>query len=121
MLTEPCCQSFRALQSAIDRLSQLLAAGKLTAAEIEAAQQVFQTQIMPLELEKLDPTIAAKLQSIQTEISKQFRLLATDVVFLKAARQSSTAVQRQGQIRDRLSMLQQYCEVVLESGEETNG
>ncbi|WP_088890855.1 heterocyst frequency control protein PatD [Leptolyngbya ohadii] len=113
MLTDRYRQPFQVLQASIDRLTQLIGTGELTVAEVEAAQQVFQEQVLPLDLEDLEPTIASRLQAIQTEISKQFRLLSTDVVFLKAARQSATATQRQGQIRERLGLLSGYCGVVL--------
>lgn len=117
MLTAPYRQAFLALHQAIDRLTQLIDEGGLTSATLEAAQQVFQTQVLTLNLDDLDSTIAAKLQSIQTEIAKQFRLLSADVVFLQAARQSATATQRKAQIRDRLTLLRQYCEGMLGMGE----
>lgn len=113
MLPESYRSPLLALEKAIDRLTRLMSEGKLTLTEVEAAQQIFQEQVLPLELDDLDPTIAAKLQSIQTEIAKQFRLLSTDVLFLKAARQATTASQRQQQIGDRLRLLRQYCEVML--------
>lgn len=118
MLIDRYRQPFQVLQTSIDRLTQLIDTGELTAAEVEGAQQIFQQQVLPLDLEDLEPTIASRIQSIQTEISKQFRLLSTDVVFLKAARQSATAMQRQGQIRERLGMLRGYCGVVLGDGGE---
>ena len=121
MLTEQYRQPFLALQASIDRLIDLINEGELTTAKVEAAQQIFHQQILPLDLDALNPPIATKLQSIQTEIAKQFRLLSTDVLFLKAARQPSTASQRQKQIGDRLTLLRQYCEVVLGQSTGTDG
>jgi hypothetical protein len=121
MLTEQYRQAFLALQESIDRLTLSIAADGLTAGELEAAQHIFQEQILPLDLDALDPSIAAKLQSLQTEMSKQFRLLSTEIVFLKAARQSATSSQRQKQIHDRLMLLKQYCEVVLGQSAQADG
>lgn len=83
------------------------------------AQQLFQLQILSFNLEELPPAIASRLQSLQTELSKQLRLLAMDISFLQSARQSITAQKRQAQMRDRIDLLLQYCEAAnpTESGE----
>jgi hypothetical protein len=77
------------------------------------AQQLFQLQILSLDVNDLTPTIAAKLQSIQTEISKQLRLLAIDISFLQSARQSTTTQKRQAQMRDRIALLLKYCDTII--------
>lgn len=76
-------------------------------------QRCFQDRILSLNEEALAPEVSGKIQSIQTEINKQLRLLAMDVLFLQSARQSATAQQRQKQMGDRLQLLRQYCEAVL--------
>lgn len=76
-------------------------------------QQLFQLRISSLNLEVLDPAIAARLQSVHTEIHKQLRLLGMDVAFLQAARQSITTQQRQAQMRDRLHIILQFCNGIL--------
>ncbi|GAB4370565.1 MAG: hypothetical protein Kow00121_11380 [Elainellaceae cyanobacterium] len=80
----------------------------------QEAQQAFQ-QILALDLEGLEPAMAMKLQSYQTEINRLLRLLGMDVMFLQAARQSATNSQRQQQMGDRLGQLRQFCEAVLEA------
>jgi DNA repair protein RadC len=77
------------------------------------AQQIFQQQIMSQPLNNLDAAAELKMQSLQTEMNKQLRLLAIDVMFLQTARQPVTIQQRQAQMRDRLQLLQRYCEAVL--------
>lgn len=77
-------------------------------------QQTFHQNLANLNLP--DETIQTQLQPIQIEISKQLRLLETDAIFLKAARQPATAEQRQQQIQQRLELLLKYCDAVI--GEE---
>ncbi|HEY9643991.1 MAG TPA: heterocyst frequency control protein PatD [Coleofasciculaceae cyanobacterium] len=76
-------------------------------------QTFFHQKILPGNLETLDATEAAKIQSFQVEINKQLRLLGTDLMFLQAARLSATQSQRQQQISQRLDLLLRYCEAVL--------
>ncbi|MEH2375770.1 heterocyst frequency control protein PatD [Nostoc sp.] len=55
-----------------------------------------------------------RVQSYQTEMSKQLRLLEIDVMFLQGARQASTAQTRLQTISDRLIILIQYCDAILQ-------
>ncbi|PSB23662.1 hypothetical protein C7B82_30405 [Stenomitos frigidus ULC18] len=78
-----------------------------------ALQQFFREQILSLQLDELAPAVQHWVQSYHVEIDKQLRLLAMDIMFLQAARQSVTAEQRRQQIRDRLTTLQRYCDGLL--------
>ncbi|MDB9445664.1 heterocyst frequency control protein PatD [Anabaena sp. CS-542/02] len=71
-------------------------------------QRVFRQEIIPL------PDGGYRVQSYQTEISKQLRLLEIDVLFLQGARQASTTNERLKLIRDRLQTLMQYCEAIVQ-------
>jgi hypothetical protein len=51
--------------------------------------------------------------AIHVEINKQLRLLNTDALFLRSAKQAATQEQRLGQMRDRLTLLERYCEMIL--------
>jgi len=84
----------------------------------QAVQRSFQ-QVLTL-WEQLDPVIAASVQPYQTEISRQFRLLQMDMMYLQTARQAATADQRRQQISDRVEQLIQYCEAVLRNEESTS-
>ncbi|MEH2317388.1 heterocyst frequency control protein PatD [Nostoc sp.] len=75
---------------------------------IASLQQFFAQQIVPLTDEDW------RVQSYQTEISKQLRLLEIDVMFLQGARQASTAQTRLQTISDRLTILIQYCDAILQ-------
>lgn len=119
MLPESYRQPYCLLQQTLQglkrqNLEQLSAGDRATLkTQVQDLQALFQQQILTLDLEALDSAASAKLQSFQVEISKQLRLLNTDLMFLQAARLSATLDQRQNQIGDRLEMLLQYCEAVL--------
>jgi len=105
-----CMGSTAAMASGIT--SGITSADALMAA-VAAMTQQFQPQILALPWAEMDEAIALRLQSIQTEISKQLRLLAMDTMFLKTARQPETSQQRRQQMGDRLDLLLRYCEAIL--------
>ncbi len=80
---------------------------------LQKAQTIFQTNVLSLNYEELTPDLHYQVQSCQTEMHKQLRLLAMDVLFLQSARQVATVQQRQQQIGDRLLTLINYCDVLL--------
>jgi hypothetical protein len=85
------------------------------AADLSSLQQLFQ-QGFAADLAALE----AKVQPLQIEINKQLRLLETDAVFLKAARQPATIQQRSQQIQSRISLLLSYCESILSLCADSN-
>lgn len=80
--------------------------------EVTQLQQWFQQQLLAQPPEAVD----ANAQSLYVEIHKQLRLLSTDAAFLQSARQPQTQQQRQHNLRDRLAILERYCNALL--GEE---
>ncbi len=101
------------LQTAIAQQSLNASVLKDTVAQL---QQHFQTQILTLNLNELESTMAHHVQAFNVEIDKQLRLLAMDCLFLQAAKQPSTAEGRRHQAGDRLILLTRYCNALL--GEE---
>lgn len=75
--------------------------------------QQFQQQMVTVNVAAMDEAIALRVQSIQTEISKQLHLLAMDTLFLKTARQPETTRQRHQQMAGRIDLLLRYCEAIL--------
>ncbi|MFM2429948.1 MAG: hypothetical protein RLZZ511_1161 [Cyanobacteriota bacterium] len=71
---------------------------------ISAIAQHFQTEMLPA-TDALNPAVLV-------EINKQLRLLKTDALFLRSAKQAISQDQRLQQIRDRLSLLDRYCEML---------
>lgn len=78
---------------------------------VATLQKLFTEEIIPLAADA-----NSREQSYQTEISKQLRLLAVDVMFLQGAKQTATVQTRLKTIGDRLSILMQYCQAVLQQG-----
>lgn len=76
-------------------------------------QQQFQ-QILTLNLDAEIANQMPQMQSLQTEINKQLRLFGIDIVFLQTARHSAKSQQRQTQMGDRLCLIMQYCDRLLE-------
>lgn len=79
-------------------------------------QDYFQTQILPLDMQALSDETGLRLHALQVEMNKQLRLIGTDALFLRAAKQPDTVQQRLRQIGDRLQLLKRYCDGVLELG-----
>ncbi|MEH2067636.1 MAG: heterocyst frequency control protein PatD [Nostoc sp.] len=85
---------------------------------VASLQQLFVKEIVPLadvgvgeaSLQGKDP----RVQSYQTEIGKQLRLLEIDVMFFQGARQASTVETRLQTISNRLTILIQYCDAILQ-------
>jgi hypothetical protein len=114
-------QRYESFQQLLEHVNQTIAVPtesavvlKLRVAEL---QQFFRDQLLSLQLDELSPALQHWVQSYQVEFDKQLRLLSIDAMSLQAARQPATIVQRQRQVRDRLSTLRQYCEAVLGKGE----
>ncbi|NMG18229.1 heterocyst frequency control protein PatD [Brasilonema bromeliae] len=84
------------------------------AQRVRSLQQFFQQQIVPLVNLDTDSNDESRLQSNQTEMSKQLRLLEIDVMFFQGARQASTAKSRLDAIGDRLTTLINYCNAILQ-------
>ncbi|MDF5712180.1 MAG: heterocyst frequency control protein PatD [Nostoc sp. S4] len=75
---------------------------------VASLKQLFAKEIVPL------ADRDSRVQSYQTEMSKQLRLLEIDVMFFQGARQASTIETRLQTISDRLTTLIQYCKAILQ-------
>lgn len=113
-LQRKCYQEF---QQAIEQLLSCATASELDFAAIrngfDELKQLFQSQIVFLSTDELAPEVLSRWQSIQTEVHKQMRLLATDMMMLQAARNPATSAVRVAGICDRLNSLRQFCQVLL--------
>jgi hypothetical protein len=122
MLPEVHQQRYRELQQKLEQVQQAIATDDGDRAalqqQVRDIQQFFQSQVMSLPMEEVDPSVVSRVQSFQTELHKQIRLLVTDTMFLASAKQSATVQQRQQQIRDRIEKSISFCHVLVgESGE----
>ena len=105
-------EKYLALVTLLEQLRSDATTTPITTSELRqrvaSLQQFFGQQIVPLADENW------RVQSYQTEMSKQLRLLEIDVMFLQGARQASTAQTRLQTISDRLTTLIEYCNAILQ-------
>ncbi len=119
MLPQPYSNAYAYLRQALWELEASLQGDapdlSLLTAGIATVQDQFQTQVLSLNPDILNPTEQQQLQAIQPEIHKYLRLLSTDLAFLKAARQAPTRQQRYALLRDRVQTLIRLCHYLDES------
>ncbi|MEH2420064.1 MAG: heterocyst frequency control protein PatD [Nostoc sp.] len=105
-------EKYQALVTLLEQLRSDATTTQIVAPELRqrvtSLQQLFGQQIVPLADQD------SRVQSYQTEMSKQLCLLEIDVMFLQGARQASTAQTRLQTISDRLTTLIQYCDAILQ-------
>ncbi|MCC5616581.1 heterocyst frequency control protein PatD [Nostoc sp. CHAB 5836] len=113
-------EKYLALVTLLEQLRSDATTTQIAAPELRrrvaSLQQFFGQQIVPL-ADVGEPSLQgedSRVQSYQTEMSKQLRLLEIDVMFFQGARQASTAQTRLQTISDRLTTLIQYCNAILQ-------
>jgi CRISPR/Cas system CSM-associated protein Csm2 small subunit len=102
----------------IEALKSLREAVKQSDDEKQAAfakvEHLYQTQVITLTEEEIDPEIVSRWRSIQTELHRMFKLLATDWLFLRSSRQVSTKKDRIDIFCDRIEQMIKFCRILLE-------
>ena len=83
--------------------------------EFEQLSQWFQAHVVSLSDRQIELAHALRWQSVQTEILREFKLLSTDMLFLASARQDFTQQKRIKSIKNRLSKLTDYCQIMLKN------
>ncbi|NJO81102.1 MAG: heterocyst frequency control protein PatD [Cyanobacteria bacterium RM1_2_2] len=109
-------QLFQQLQIKLTDPAVINADLKADLAEVQQIQQQiisFQVQAADEEANEETSSLQAQSQPIQTEVTKQLRLLETDLLFLQSARQAATVQQHKQRIYDRLTLLLRYCAAIL--------
>ncbi|MEB3209832.1 MAG: heterocyst frequency control protein PatD [Leptolyngbyaceae bacterium] len=76
-------------------------------------QRIFQEKALVVDADSQTVLNSSQLQSIQTEMNRDLRVMHTELMFLSAARHQGTVDQRQQQIGDRLNRLIEFCTFVL--------
>lgn len=111
-------QHYQALKKCLVKLRDTLEQAESSFTDLKSdyrhAQQYFQQQVASLSSDPLTLELAAQVGAYQTEINKQLRLVGTDLTFLQAARQQNTFAQRQRQIAQRLEIVIDYCDTLLQ-------
>jgi hypothetical protein len=117
MFPELHSQAYREFFSHLQRLQHCLA-------EIETEPQVFweawqevelfyRQEIYPLTKADLTSEVLPLRLSVSREIHRTIELLATDLLFLRSARQTVTKQKRIGSIEAHVERLISYCQVIL--------
>ena len=75
-------------------------------------QDFSQQKLFTLTDDNLDESVVQQWRSLQTEIQREFRLLNTDILFLGASRKAQTTEVRLQSIRDRITRLTQFSQMV---------
>ena len=82
---------------------------------LSQAIEFFEAEILPQDIDRLPDPIAGKMRSYLTESHRLLRLLPMDVMFIAAARNPTTTQQRHQAYQDKLNLLLQYCQAVINS------
>jgi uncharacterized coiled-coil DUF342 family protein len=113
----PSCQRYQKFAELLQQLRDCVTQpGDVTKIQthLSSVQHFFQQQIIPL-LDEENTQNLSLIQSLHTETSKQLRLLAMDVLFLRSARQSTTAKDRLDTISNRIQTLIQYSDAIAQN------
>ena len=90
---------------------------QIVSQNFQELQDFYQQQIFPLVeehiAEQVPLEIASRWRSLQTEIHRSMKLLATDISLFKAARSPQMQQTRRQGMSDRLSVLISYCQIIL--------
>lgn len=114
MLPQVYCQCYQDLRQTLQSLQTDLTAKPGNLPTYPTQVQALMQRVMQLDLSTLPPELAQRCQRIHTEIHKQLRILATDLMFMAAAQQPATQALRSQQIRDRIHTLHDYCDQLLQ-------
>lgn len=122
MVSPPYQSRYQTLKQQVQVVERLAIASQPDVVQVQAAfqqaQQWFQQAILDDTEAAIPEAIAGEVQAYGVELNKQMRLLGVDVMFLQSSRQAQTRMQRQAQMRDRLQLLQTYCDRVLALGSD---
>jgi hypothetical protein len=80
---------------------------------LSLAIELFETEILSQNIDDLPDPIAGKMRSYLTESHRLLRLLSIDLMSLSAARNPTTLQQRHQAYQDKVNLLRQYCQAVI--------
>jgi hypothetical protein len=80
---------------------------------LSRAIELFESEILTQSVDELPDPIAGKMRSYVTEVHRLLRLLPMDIMFVATARTPATKQQRDRTYQEKLNLLQQYCQAVM--------
>ncbi len=115
---DPRCSLFVELKQQAQTVEQCLPGEQSQmASALAPLQAFFQDKVQALTWDDWPPERRSLLQSLRVEMHKQLRLLNTDLMFFRTAKQPATLAQRRRDMGDRLTNLQGYCDAILKLAE----
>jgi hypothetical protein len=110
-------QKYQELWQQLQYLAQSLAEEKAQGENLDLLflplVNLMEQQILNLDQESLELSLSSKWQQLQTEINRSYRLLKTDLLFFKSARQPHLKSQRLITVQQRLSQIMSYVQGIL--------
>jgi hypothetical protein len=83
-------------------------------ASLSRASEFFEAEILTQDVDLLPDPIAGKMRSYLTESHRLLRLLSIDVMSIATARNPATLQQRRQAYQDKLDLLLQYCQAIVQ-------
>lgn len=82
---------------------------------LRQAIELFETEIIPQDLDSLPDPIAGKMRSYLTESHRLLRLISMDALFIATTRNPTTIDLRRQAYQHKLDLLLQYCQAVIDN------
>ena len=86
--------------------------------EFERLKNCYQKQTISLSAQDIEPNILSRWQSVQREIQREFRLLATGIIFLISAQTETTKQKKLNKIQHNTTKLIGYCQIMIQKNKE---
>jgi hypothetical protein len=106
-----------------EALKALQEAVKQSSSERQTAytrvEHLFYSDVIPLTDAEINPEIVSRWRSINTELHRMFKLLATDWLFLRSSRQMATKKERLDLFCDRIEQMIKFCRILLEETDQS--
>ncbi|MBR8828956.1 MAG: heterocyst frequency control protein PatD [Gomphosphaeria aponina SAG 52.96 = DSM 107014] len=80
----------------------------------QKGQKILQEKFIILNTDELAPDLASRWQLIQTEIHRELRLLATNIIFLRSSQSSATAQSRLANVLEHIDKILTACELLMQ-------
>ncbi|MDJ0508419.1 MAG: heterocyst frequency control protein PatD [Crocosphaera sp.] len=111
-------QSYQGFLAKLQELQKEVIAKELDLIRLKTlykqVEETFQTQMLNMTLDELDCNAIALIQSAETEIYKNLRLLGTELLFLGSARQARTKQQRLNKVQGIIEQLINYTDAIIQ-------
>jgi hypothetical protein len=82
---------------------------------LRQAIELFETEIIPQDIDSLPDPIAGKMRSYLTESHRLLRLISMDALFIATTRNPTTIDLRRQAYQHKLNLLLQYCQAVIDN------